>query len=70
MTGSASSLCPVKPQTKVRVGAGLIAVAIVIGVIGAIVGNWFVVVTMVLAIVGQVVSLIANRRRSGGRRAG
>jgi hypothetical protein len=70
MTGSASSLCPVKPQTRVRVGAALVVVAIIVGVIGAIVGNWFVVVTMVLAIVGQAVSLIANRRRSGGGRAG
>jgi hypothetical protein len=47
----------------------VIAIAIIIGVAAAIVGSWFVVVTMVLAILGQAVSLRANRQRFGGRRA-
>jgi hypothetical protein len=45
-----------------------IAVAIVIGVAAGIIGNWFVVVLMVLAVLGQAVSLRANRQRPGGRR--
>lgn len=48
----------------------MIAIAIIIGVVGAIVGNWLVVVTMVLAILAQVVSLRANRQRLGGRPPG
>jgi ABC-type transport system involved in Fe-S cluster assembly fused permease/ATPase subunit len=59
----------VKPQTTVRVAVIVIAIAIIIGVAAAIVGSWFVVVTMVLAILGQAVSLRANRQRFGGRRA-
>ncbi|HEX3974662.1 MAG TPA: hypothetical protein VHW96_00275 [Solirubrobacteraceae bacterium] len=47
----------------------VIVIAIVVGVVGAIAGNWFVVVLMVLAILGQVVSLRANRQRVGDRRA-
>jgi uncharacterized membrane protein len=55
-------------QTRVRVAGIAIAIAIVIGVVAAIIGNWFVVVIMVLAVLGQVVSLRADRRRLGGRR--
>lgn len=47
-----------------------IAIAIVIGVVAAIVGNWFVVATMVLAVLGQVVSLRANSQRHRGRKGG
>jgi hypothetical protein len=70
LTWAFSSLRPVKPQTRVRVALIVIAIAIIIGVVAAIVGNWFVVVTMVLAILGQVVSVRANWQRFGGRRAG
>lgn len=63
-----SSLCSMTSQTRVRVAGIAIAIAIVIGVVAAIVGNWFVVVIMVLAVLGQVVSLRADRRRLGGRR--
>jgi hypothetical protein len=45
-----------------------IAVAIVVGVAAAIIGNWFVVALMVLAVLGQAVSLRANRQPPGGRR--
>lgn len=58
------------PQTNVRVARIAIAIAIVIGVAAAIIGNWFVVAFMVLAVLGQVVSLRANRQRPGGRRGG
>jgi hypothetical protein len=44
-----------------------IAVAVVIGIAAAIIGNWFVVVLMVLAVLGQAVSLRANRQRPGGQ---
>jgi hypothetical protein len=54
----------------VRVAWIAIAIAIVIGVVAAIIGSWFVVVTMVLAVLGQVVSLWADRQRLGGRRGG
>jgi ABC-type transport system involved in Fe-S cluster assembly fused permease/ATPase subunit len=47
-----------------------IAIALVVGVVAAIIGNWFVVVTMVLAVLGQLVSLRTNRHRLGGRRGG
>ena len=43
----------------------MIVIAIIIGVAGVIVGNWLVVVTMVLAILAQVVSLRASRQRRG-----
>lgn len=46
----------------------MIAIAIIIGVVAAIIGNWLVVVTMVLAILGQVVSLSVNRGHLGRRR--
>ena len=58
------------PQARVRTAVIVIAIAIVVGVIGVIVGNWFVVVTMVLAIVAQAVNLWANWQRLGGRRRG
>ena len=61
-----SSLTPVKPQTRFRVA--LIVIAIIVGMVGVIVGNWLVVVTMVSAILGQIVSLRANRQRLGGHR--
>jgi hypothetical protein len=54
----------------VRVAWIAIAIAIAIGVVAVIIGNWFVVATMVLAVLGQVVSLRANRQRFGGRRGG
>ena len=57
-------------QTRVRVACIAIAVAIVVGVVAAIVGNWFVVATMVLAVLGQAISLRANRQRLGGGRGG
>jgi 5-bromo-4-chloroindolyl phosphate hydrolysis protein len=57
-----------QPQTRVRVGLVVIAIAIIIGVVAAIVGDWLVVVTMVLAIVGQGVSLMASQQRWGRRR--
>lgn len=53
-----------------RVGGIAIVTAVVIGVVAAIIGNWLVVATMVLAVLGQVVSLRADRRRLGGRRDG
>ena len=46
-------------------GLIVIVIAIIIGVVGAIVGNWLVVVTMVLAILAQGVSLRAGRQRRG-----
>jgi hypothetical protein len=46
----------------------VIAIAIIIGVVAAIVGDWLVVVTMVVAILAQVASLTANRQHSGRRR--
>lgn len=61
-----SSLPRVKSQTRVRVALIVIVIAVIIGVVAAIVGNWLVVVTMVLAILGQVVSLRASRHRLGG----
>jgi len=64
------SLCSMTPQTRVRAARILIPVAIMIGVVAAIIGNWFVVATMVLAILGQIVSLRANQQRLGGRRGG
>jgi hypothetical protein len=70
LTWEFSSLCLMTPQTRVRVACIAIAIAIVIGVAGAIIGNWFVVVLMVLAVLGQVVSLRANRQRPGGRGGG
>lgn len=70
LTGEFSSLCSMTFQTRVRVAYIAIAIAIVIGVVAAIIGNWFVVATMVLAVLGQVVSLRANRQRPGGRRGG
>jgi hypothetical protein len=57
-------------RTRVRVAWIAIAVAIVIGVVAAIIGSWFLVATMVLAVLGQLVSLWANRQRLGGRRGG
>lgn len=57
-------------QTRMRVAWVAIAIAIVIGVVAAIVNNWFVVALMVLAVLGQVVSLRAGPRRPGGRRGG
>jgi protein-S-isoprenylcysteine O-methyltransferase Ste14 len=54
-------------QARVRVACIVIAVAIVVGVVAAAIGNWFVVATMVLAVLGQVVSLWANRQRLGRR---
>jgi uncharacterized membrane protein len=57
-------------QTRVRVAYIAIAIAIAIGAVAAIIGNWFVVATMVLAVLAQVVSLRAERRRRGGRRDG
>jgi hypothetical protein len=54
-------------QTRVRVAWIAIAIAIVIGVVAAIIGNWFVVALMVLAVLGQVVTLRASRQRPGGR---
>lgn len=65
-----SSLCSMTPQRRVRAARIAIAIAIVVGVVAAIIGNWFVVVTMGLAVLGQVVSLRANRQRLGGRRGG
>jgi hypothetical protein len=47
------------------VGLIVIVIAIIIGVVGAILGNWLVVVTMVLAILAQGASLTASRQRSG-----
>jgi hypothetical protein len=47
-----------------------IVLAVIIGVAAAVIGNWFVVALMVLAVLGQVVSLRANRQRLGGRRRG
>jgi hypothetical protein len=44
--------------------------AIGIGVVAAIIGNRFVVATMVLAVLGQGVSLRADRRRFDRRRRG
>jgi hypothetical protein len=70
LTGEFSRLCSMISQTRVRVAWIAIATAIVIGVVAAIIGNWFVVATMVLAVLGQVVSLRANRQRLGGRRGG
>lgn len=58
---------PVKPQTRIRVAVIVIAIAIVLGVVAVILGDWLVVVTMILAILGQVVSLGVNRQRVGGR---
>jgi CHASE2 domain-containing sensor protein len=55
-------------QTRVRVACIAIAIAVVIGVVAAIIGNWLVVATMVVAVLGQVVSLRADRQRLGGRR--
>ncbi len=46
----------------------MIAIAIIIGVIAAIVGDWLVVVTMVVAVLAQVVSLATNQQRWGRRR--
>jgi membrane protein YdbS with pleckstrin-like domain len=63
-----SSLSPVNAQPRVRVALIVIAIAIIIGVVAAIIGNWLVVVTMVLAILGQVVSLGVNRGHLGRRR--
>jgi hypothetical protein len=57
-----------RPHTRVRAAYAAIAVAIVVGVAAGIIGNWFVVVLMVLAVLGQAVSLRANRQRLGGRR--
>ena len=68
LTTEFSSLPPMQPQTRVRVGVVVIAIAIIIGVVAAIVGDWLVVVTMVLAILAQVASLTANRQRWGRRR--
>lgn len=48
-------------QKRVRVAFIAIAIAIVIGVVGAIIGNWLVVATMVVAVLAQVVSLRAGR---------
>lgn len=58
------------PHKSFRLALIAIAVAVVIGVVAAIIGNWFVVVMMVLAVLGQVVSLRANWKRLGGRRGG
>jgi CHASE2 domain-containing sensor protein len=58
------------PQTRVRVAGIAIALAIGIGVVAAIIGNWFVVATMALAVLGQGVSLRADRRRLDRRRRG
>jgi cobalamin synthase len=57
-------------QTRVRVACIAIAIAVVIGVVAAIIGNWLVVATMVVAVLAQVLSLRADRRRLGGRRNG
>lgn len=48
----------------------MILIAVIIGVVAAITGNWFVVATIVLAILAQAVSLRANHKRLGGPRAG
>jgi hypothetical protein len=53
---------------RVRIAHVAIAVAVVVGVAAAFIGNWFVVTLMVLAVLGQAVSLRANRQRLGGRR--
>jgi hypothetical protein len=55
-----------QPQTRTWLALIVIAIAVVIGVVGVITAKWFVVVLMVLAILGQVVNLRANRQRSGG----
>jgi uncharacterized membrane protein len=52
-----------QPQTRVRVALIAIAIAVIIGIVAATIGNWFVVVLMVLAILGQAVNLRANRQR-------
>jgi hypothetical protein len=65
-----SSLCLMTPPTRAQVAGIAIAIAIVIGVVAAIIGKWFVVATMALAVLAQVVSLWVNRQRLGGRRGG
>jgi UPF0716 family protein affecting phage T7 exclusion len=55
-----------QPQSRTWLPLIVIVIAIAIGVAGAITSKWFVVVLMVLAILGQVVNLRANGRRSGG----
>jgi hypothetical protein len=57
-----------QPQSRTWLPLIVIAIAIAIGVAGAITGKWFVVVLMVLAILGQVVNLRANWRRARPRR--
>jgi hypothetical protein len=47
-----------------------ISIAVVIGVVAAIIGDWLVVATMIVAVLAQVVSLRADRRRRGRRRDG
>ncbi len=63
------SVDPVRAQTRVPVALIVIAIAIILGVVAAIGSNWLVVATMVLAILGQLVSLRLNRRHVRGRRA-
>lgn len=51
-----------------RVWAGplLICAAVAIGIIGVTAGSWFVVVSMALVVLVQVINLWINRRRLGG----
>jgi hypothetical protein len=53
----------VSPRTRVRAAQILIPIAIVIGAVCAILGNWYTVAAMVLLIVSQVVNYRTNRDR-------
>ena len=49
------------PKTKVRAAQIGIPIAFVIAIVGAIIGNWFVVAAMVLLAIGQGANYRTNR---------
>ena len=53
------------PRTRVRAAQILISIALALAVAGAIEGNWYLVVAMVLLLVSQLINYRANRNRAG-----
>jgi uncharacterized protein (DUF58 family) len=51
------------PRTRIRAAALALPVAVVIGALGVITRNWFVVVAMALVVVLQLVNYRLNRNR-------
>ena len=53
------------PRSKVRAAQIFIPVAVALGLVGAILGLWYLVVAMVLLVISQLINYRANRGRPG-----